>query len=360
MKDAGSNRTMMIGAGDSTWSGNSATPSFGLQRADKWLPNLERMLDTLAARGLDGLVLHLRPNVFYMSGYASRVSASRHEHEGLGAVVISRTAPMEAVLIAEITDFTYFLNQPTWIEDIRTYVPWLLPPDPSAESSAFDRFVSTSVRSTTWGARARETIAEGFLPACRKAMTDLGLMRARVGFDDLGFAANLGCDEVDVVNAVGTMKFIRQIKTPEEVRRLRQAHAVNEIAIANTIASWSQGMRWSELSHIYDLNCVALGAYPQYGGGMILANAEEIVPTFHSWGGESDDFVVEPGMSLMIDCHGYIDQYRWDGGKTWVVDDERQGDAVLIQRAAIEAARVVQDRLRPGAGVNDVIREVAS
>src|ERR1700739_2110989 len=89
---------------------------------------------------------------------------------------------------------------------------------------------------------------------------------------------------------------------------------------------------------------------------MILANAEEIEPTFHGWGGDTDDFVVEPGMSLMLDCHGYLDQYRWDGGKTWVVDDERTGDAAQIQRAAIEAAQLVKEGLRPTEGVNNLTR----
>ena len=40
-----------------------------------------------------------------------------------------------------------------------------------------------------------------------------------------------------------------------------------------------------------------------------------------------EDSEVEAGTHVMFDCHGTIDLYCWDGGKTWVVDGAPQGDA---------------------------------
>src|SRR5256885_7633739 len=46
-----------------------------------------------------------------------------------------------------------------------------------------------------------------------------------------------------------------------------------------------------------------------------------------------EDFVIEPGMHIMWDCHGTWAHYCWDGGKMWIVDDRPTGDARLIADA---------------------------
>ena len=46
-----------------------------------------------------------------------------------------------------------------------------------------------------------------------------------------------------------------------------------------------------------------------------------------------EDFEVEPGIHVMFDCHGTLDLYCWDGGKTWVVGGEPEGGAQAVCRA---------------------------
>jgi Xaa-Pro aminopeptidase len=62
-----------------------------------------------------------------------------------------------------------------------------------------------------------------------------------------------------------------------------------------------------------------------------------------------EDFVVEPGMHIMWDCHGTWQHYCWDGGKTWVVDDDPLPEARVVVDGVANAMHTLQDALRPGA-----------
>lgn len=344
-----------IGAGNSTWTGTYAEPLFRQAHHDAWVPHLDRLFMTLTDRNLDGLVVQLRPNVYYLSGYSSRTIVSRHETDSQAAVIIARDEPNHPVLVLTALDADRMVSIPTWVRDIRPFIPHIVSPDIPLDAQAFDRFVSRAARETEWGARARSNLRDGFRPTCEAAMAELGLTKGRVGFDNLSFAKSVAHPDVEIFDAYNTMRFIRQVKTPQEIQRLSDAAALNEIAIANTIRSWTRGMTWSELGHIYDLNCIALGGFVQQDGGMVIANDETEEPIFHSVSGP-EDFEIEPGTSMLLDCHGSLDLYRWDGGKTWVVDESRSGDLALIQRACTEASMLLTDELLPGASIHDLQR----
>ena len=67
-----------------------------------------------------------------------------------------------------------------------------------------------------------------------------------------------------------------------------------------------------------------------------------------------DDFVVDAGMHVMFDCHGTLDLYCWDGGKTWVVDGEPQGDAKRYARATAEVGETLLGAMRPGTKISEL------
>ncbi|MGH7359737.1 MAG: aminopeptidase P family N-terminal domain-containing protein, partial [Candidatus Rokuibacteriota bacterium] len=75
------------------------------------LCNLGRLLDTMAQRGLDGIVSYLRPNVLYLSGFAPPASASVHETNGYAAVVLSRHEPEHPVIVVAEFDLAHYLQQ---------------------------------------------------------------------------------------------------------------------------------------------------------------------------------------------------------------------------------------------------------
>jgi Xaa-Pro dipeptidase len=62
-----------------------------------------------------------------------------------------------------------------------------------------------------------------------------------------------------------------------------------------------------------------------------------------------EDFEVERGQHVMFDCHGTLDLYCWDGGKTWVVGGEPQGEGKRNLHATAEVAEQLVSAMKPGA-----------
>jgi Xaa-Pro aminopeptidase len=315
--------------------------------------NVGRLFDTLEQRGLDGLVVYLRPNVFYLSGFAPPSNQSVHETNGYAAVVISRHAPQHPIIVVAEFDLAYFRQQPSWISDIRPYATLLLPFDIPLGPNPLDRFIPVAERTSEWARQARAAYAPSLVEGLRRAMGDLGLDRGRVGFDDLRLAQSLSGPGMEVVDAYGTLKFVRQVKTDDELRLLRTATRLNQQAIERTIGSWSRGTTWQQLVHTYNVTATLLGGYVRDPGAVVLANPPGPDPALYMTAG-TEDFVVEPGMHLMWDCHGTWQHYCWDGGKTWVVNDEPRGDAKLVGDATATAMGALQEAMRPGARLSQL------
>jgi Xaa-Pro aminopeptidase len=317
------------------------------------LCNVGRLLDTMAQRGLDGIVSYLRPNVFYLSGFAPPASASVHETNGYAAVVISRHEPEHPVIVVAEFDLAHFLQQPSWVEDARPYATLLSPLDVTWGSSALDHFVPAEVLGTKRGMAARGHYAPSLIEGVARAMRDVGLARGTVGFDDLRFAAAVASDGPRVADAYGALKHVRQVKTPDEIRLLRDATRLNQLAIERTIRTWSRGTTWQEMIRTYHTTAVGLGGFVRDPGALVMANPPGLEPALYTQSG-SEDFVVEPGMHVMWDCHGTLAHYCWDGGKTWIVDDRPRGEARRIADATALAMDEIQRAGRPGARISEL------
>jgi Xaa-Pro dipeptidase len=64
--------------------------------------------------------------------------------------------------------------------------------------------------------------------------------------------------------------------------------------------------------------------------------------------------VMEPGTHVMFDCHGTLDLYCWDGGKTWVVDGEPSADSAKAFVATANAVEAILAAMKPGARVSEL------
>jgi Xaa-Pro dipeptidase len=319
------------------------------------LCNVARLLDTLEQRGLDGVVAYLRPNVFYLSSFAPPSNQSVHETNGYAAIVLSRHAPDHPVMMVAEFDLAYFLSQPSWIVDVRPYATLLQPFDIPLGPSPLDRFIPVAERASEWAQRARSRYASSLVAGVRGALRDLGLEHGRVGFDDLrlaGSVAGAGA-EAEVVDAYGALKFVRQVKTREELALLRTATRLNQLAIERTIATWSRGTTWQEMVHTYHVTATALGGFVRDPGAVVIANPPGTDSALYMTSG-FEDFIVEPGMHIMWDCHGTWQHYCWDGGKTWVVNDSPGGSARVIADATAAAMDALQEAMRPGARLSQL------
>ena len=316
--------------------------------------NYDRLLWALEQRNVtDGLVISLRPNVFYLSGYTSKVNQSLHETNGFGAIFLSPKDPEHPILVVPDFELASFVVMPTWIKDIRAYQV-ALPYDMPVDGKGFDRYVPSNVLTTEWGENARATYEESLIAASKRALADLGISSGRVAFDNVRFAQALAKPEMEIADAYDLMKFVRQVKTSEEITLMRAAAAINERAIEMLVKQWASGMTWFDLNHAYHVNVASLGGFVHDPGGVILANPPTIEPPVFFIDSGREDFELVPGMNIMLDCHGTLNQYCWDAGKTWSIGAERTGVAAAVERAGIEAMHAVNAAVRPGVELREL------
>ena len=313
--------------------------------------NLERLLYAMEARNMDGLVATSMLNVFYLTGFNG--IAHKADEPRPYAVILSRHAPQDPVLVLADYYLGSLLSQPTWIEDVRPFRAVMMPLDLPPERGDVDRFIPAQGKGLAWVEKARDHYVFNMGDACRGAINDLGLAGARIGFDEPGFGQRLGLASSEIVDGYDPLMYARAVKTEHEITLLERATRLNQTAIEDTVGAWHKGMSWREFNHAYHLAVARLGGFVRDPGAMVWG---------HPRGGDAaitlqtglEDFVVDPGMHVMFDCHGTLDLYCWDGGKTWVVDSEPQGDVKRYGRATADAGEALLAAMRPGARISEL------
>jgi Xaa-Pro dipeptidase len=307
--------------------------------------NLERLLDVLAARKLDGVVVSTPLNVFYLSGFNG--IAHKADEPRPYALALSRHAPERPVLVIADYYLGTFLAQPSWVRDIRPFRAGMMPLDRTPCAQDIDRFIPQEGARAAWVQRAREQYAFDMRGALAGALADLGLDRGRVAFDDLGFGARLGLERAEISDGYDVLMHARAVKTPVEIGLLRRSSALNRAAIERTVAHWQRGMSWRDLNRAYHAAVTDLGGFVRDPGAMVWGHPRGADAALTLQTG-LEDFPVEAGMHVMFDCHGTLDLYCWDGGKTWVVDGEPEGEGRRNLRATAVVAEELLGAMRPG------------
>lgn len=305
--------------------------------------NLDRLLAGMKARGLDGIVVSSPLNVFYLSGFNG--IAHKADEPRPYALVLSRHAPDHPVLVIADYYLATFLSQPSWVRDIRPFRAVMMPLDRAPRPEEIDRFIPRHACDLDWIQNARKRYAFDLSLALRGVLAELGLERGRIGFDDLALGLRLGADAVD---AYDTLMFARAVKTPTEIELLRRATALNRAAIERTVKCWEKGMRWRELNRAYHAVAVDLGGFIRDPGAMVWGHPRGSDATLTLQTG-LEDFELERGLHVMFDCHGTLDLYCWDGGKTWVVGGDPQGEGKRNLRATAQVAEELLSEMKPGA-----------
>ena len=309
--------------------------------------DLERLGRLMATRGIDGLVISTPLNMTYLSGY--HPTAPKGDEPPGGAVVLSRHNLQHPIMIGTDIFLSPFLDEPNWIEDLRPIRSLLIPVNAATEQSEFFRFMPAARQNSGWVKQAGEKFVGSLPEAIQGALKDLGLTNGRVGYDDLRLGAKITGSLSGVIDAYNLMMLTREIKTAPEIGWLREATRVNQVAIERTVQSWSRGKSWKELVQTYHAEITELGGWVADPGGVFFANPMDGDPAVRLRV-EAEDFVVQPGTTIMFDCHGTKNQYCWDGGKSWVVED----DPGRTAKATAAAMSELQQAMVPGARIADL------
>jgi len=329
----------------------AAVKPFERATLPKKLCNVDRLVEAMKQRGLDGIVATTPLNVFYLATFNG--VAHKGDEPRPYAVLISRHAPEHPVIVVADYYLATLLGQPSWIEDVRPYRSLMMPMDLPAKRTDFDRFMPKHGQGVTWVDRARQAYTFDMGSALRGALKDLKLDKGRVAFDDMGFGLRLGLDGVEVVDGYDPLMYARAVKTPEEMKLLERATQLNEQAIHRTVASWEKGCTWRHLNRAYAMAVTELGGFVHDPSGMVWGHPRGADPAIMLQTG-LEDYAVEEGAHVAFDCHGTIDLYCWDGGKTWVVGGELSAGTKLRAKATAAAAETLLAAMKPGVRVSEL------
>jgi Xaa-Pro aminopeptidase len=280
-----------------------------------------------------------------------------HEANGYGAVVVSRHDPDHPVLIVPEFEVQFFLHHPTWIQDVRPYRSLMVPLDLPWDRSAIDLFLPAAARGLPWVSNARERYTTDMHAAVLESLRDLGLARGRVGCDNPWLAAAVARDldpGLEVADAYGLMKHVRAVKTPDEVWRLRAATAANQRIQDEVVRRYERGMTWRELELAYIAEAFRLGGFVVDRTTLHWANTPGEDPHLSMAAPWDADFELEPGMAIMFDSHGCWNNYNWDGGKTWYVENEISTTAARAAGACGDAIQDLVEDMRPGKRMSEL------
>jgi Xaa-Pro dipeptidase len=311
--------------------------------------NLDRLLYAMEARGLDGIVATTPQNVFYLTGF--NAIAHKSDEPRPYAVLLSRHAPEHPVVVLADYYLATFLAQPGWVEDVRPFRAVMMPLDLPPSGADIDRFIPiTGSESEAFG-RARRSYAFDMGTALRGALKDLKLERGRVAFDDPGFGMRLGLEASGIADGYDALMYARAAKTETELRLLERATQLNEAAIRRTVKAWQPGTSWRELGRTYARAAVELGGFVRDPGAMVWSHPQGADAAITLQTGYEDGEVAR-GSNVMFDCHGTLDLYCWDGGKTWVAGDEPTAACKRNADATATVAESLLEAMRPGARVS--------
>lgn len=315
--------------------------------------NFERLLDVMEEKGLDALVLNTRHNVYYMTGFW--MPALQADEPYLAAFIMSRHNPEEPIVVVGDVIIPLFIEQETWVEDIRPYrLDTLIQHDISLDGqTGLDRFVPEGNRSSAWYQGAVKTYArddsQNMESAIIGALKDLGVKQGAVGVDELRLERCIEAVGARTVDAFWHMMDVRNVKTDAEIELLREATGINQKAQEKMVREWQPGMTWRESYALYTAEARRLG------GNLDTPPVAAVNTTcpgrcFMMAAGTEPDTVLQEGHNLMLDCHGMLNGYCWDGGKTWRVGEPSpSGNARKRLKAAEETLREVNAACKPGA-----------
>lgn len=302
------------------------------------LLNRDRANEIMDREGLDAIIAVGGNNVFYLSDYQTDFL---FDVPWVACAILPRSADIAPCLCVTEIEAAVLINAPTWMPDVRYYYFGLfggvLPVHTFAEGilEGEDRAIRDVV--TRLQARPYAGVSE----AVAAAIKDMGLARARVGFDDTRFAAMLaGTFEGVVVDAANLLLECRMVKTAPEIELLQEAARRNERAMRRAFGSIVRGATWEAVNRAYEVAVAEEGGrvYASFNGaGRKSAGATR----------PDRAYPIEIGDQICFDSMMKWHRYMGDAQRTVVLGEpsaklERYWNAYA---AGIEAA---YESLKPG------------
>ena len=317
--------------------------------------NKSRMLEKMDEFKLDAVVASFPENVSYMSDLQSQLP---YMYRFLGVesfAFFPRRPDFAPALVVARGDLAWVARYPSWMSDIyvfgnRAYAVH----SGGTLSEGEDRFRRVLDDQDRHAESAGEVLV--------KLLKRNGLANGRIAVDEKGLhpasreTIAIGLPQATFIDAFELIRWVRMVKTPDEVDRLRTAGAFNERAAQSVLDRLRVGVTEEELAQHF------LDATADYGA------------VFEFWNTASGS---QSSMTIMGNGHHFPraryalkrgDMFRYDGGAVHNrYHSDAGGCAVLdtpsaVHRAAYRGIEAGMERgmelLRPGAIPSQLFAEV--
>ncbi|MFO1378128.1 MAG: M24 family metallopeptidase [Steroidobacteraceae bacterium] len=278
--------------------------------------NHERALRTMDRLGLDALVASAARNVYYASGFWTRISEWGFQ-EPQASVVIPRDPAKQPVLVIPEFSVSGLLETPTWIPRVR--VTEFLNTTAVAREPEPLRLDPLQADTEKLYARMVDGQLEPDIVAGTKAaLAGLGLAQARVGFDDLRLAHHVarGLPGLVTEDAHDAWLHIRKVKTPKELELVRQGARLNEQALQEIIPMIRPGVVWRDVAGQFRRILQERGANVLSAQKALQFGAEYGGVYFPDILFADNDWKVRDGQTIIFECWGSWSNYAFDLSRT--------------------------------------------
>ncbi len=310
------------------------------------LLNRDRANAIMDREGLDALIAVSPNNVVYLSDYDTDFV---YDVPWLACAILPRSEDIAPCLITTEIEAVVLYERPTWMPDVRLYYfgiyggvlkvhTFAKDVDFTEEEQAMRRMVDDVEKNHYVG--VFETTA--------KALQDMGLTGAKLGFDDTRFADVLGdaIKDATVSDATNLLFEIRMVKTPDEIEILRTAAKKNEKAMNKAFAAIRDGGTWEDVVTAYEV-----GVAEQ--GGRVLAAFNGAGRKSAGAGRVFKDYPIAEGDQICFDSMMRWRRYMGDCQRTVVLGEPSKKMETYWQgyKAGIDA---VYDSIKPGLSTGDL------
>jgi Xaa-Pro dipeptidase len=273
------------------------------------LLNRERALAVMEEHGLDALVATTAENVYYLSDYFSE-HLYHFGPGGFAGAVLPRDENLPATLILQEWELPHLTMRPTWMPRTRTLTGFDVHAPDGAELGPTETALLEMVE------HGRKTGGPNRQRLLAATLTELGLAKARVGFDEASTMNELAAHELadgTLIDAANVFRHIRGVKTPDELAIMRKAARLNQTALESVANLVDVGITPREVVRHYRAAMAAQGGYGSHmtgGGGA------------HPWLSHPEmSYRYKRGDIIYLDPAGHFLRYWCDVGRAAVVGE---------------------------------------
>ncbi len=303
--------------------------------------NKDRLLSLMDKFDLSGVVAATPENIYYLSGHASW-SQNGYRYGGSQVyVVFPRDPGQSPALLIPGGDVGYASIDEVWLKEAYIY-------GRSRKHQIEDMSKLSAIEKRTVELAGSDPKGPTPEKALAQLIKEKGMERGRIGMDHFGIPLTTyekirsGLPQATLLPASMFFRYVRMIKTPAEIDRLRESAALNEQAIHTMLQAAKPGVKESELAAIYKGEIARAGGQVYWmhmavtRGGNFPAIKDKVLK-------RGDIFRVDMGCS--------VNGYHADVCKSGCVGEppsaEHRGRFDAIQAGVLKSVDALKPGVRP-------------